>query len=93
MLVWFTRKGFFYRPVHIAGWVVVLVSAAYMLYSAVALLLEQPWRAALIELLFRLLAVVVAYWFLARIISPDASRTSRSTNGRIHDGRGGFMRS
>ena len=70
----------------------MLVSAGYVIYSAVALLLEQPWRAALIELLFRMLAVVVAYWFLARITSPDASRTSRSTNGRIHDNRGGFMR-
>ena len=92
MLVWFTRKGFFYRPEHSAGWVVVIVSVGYVFYSAVALLLEKPWRAALIELLFRMLAVVVAYWFLARITSPDANRNSRSTNGRIHDGRGGFMR-
>jgi len=92
MLVWFTRKGFFYRPVHIAGWLVVLVSVGYVLYSAVALLLEQAWRPALIELLFRMVAVVVAYWFLARITSSDASRTSRSTNGRIHDNHGGFIR-
>jgi len=91
MFIWFKRYGIFYKPASAVGWTVLAMMVGYILFTTVSLFLKESVNHASVDLLLRVVAVLLGYWFLARVTSSDAEKTSRSTNGRIHD-RGGKMR-
>jgi len=91
MFIWFKRYGIVYKPTSVIGWTIVTIMVGYVIFSMFFLFLKEPVTQASVDSLFRILPVVVGYWFLARITSPDAQNSSRSKNGRIHDSHG-FMK-
>ena len=65
-LNWFTRKGIFYLPVTIAGWVILTIAAAYAVYTFIDIdHHSHSVSDTLINFVFNLLLIGVIYTVIA----------------------------
>jgi len=61
-LNWFTRKGIFYRPASIIGWVILIMAVAYAVYTFIDINSHSHSVSdMLINFVFNLLLIGVIY--------------------------------
>lgn len=77
-LNWFTRKGIFYRPASIAGWLILALALAYAVYTFI----DIDSRAhsvsdTLINFVFNLLLIGLIYTVIAYFTE------SRNVEGKV----------
>jgi hypothetical protein len=76
-LNWFTRKGIFYLPVTIAGWVILAIAAGYAVYTFIDIdHHSHSVSDTLINFVFNLLLIgliytVIAYFTEARKVEGE----------------------
>ena len=65
-LNWFTRKGIIYWPVSIAGYLILLIAAAYAVYSFIDIdSRSHSVSDTMINFVFHLLLIGLAYTIIA----------------------------
>ncbi|MDB5005375.1 MAG: hypothetical protein JWQ34_3600 [Mucilaginibacter sp.] len=65
-LNWFTRKGFIYWPASIVGWVILVLAAAYAVYTFIDIDSRSHSNSdTLINFVFNLLLIGLVYTIIA----------------------------
>ena len=79
-LNWFTRKGIFYLPVKVIGWVILVIAAAYAVYAFIDIdSHSHSVSDTLINFVFNLLLIgltytLIAYFTEAGKVDTDSDR-------------------
>ena len=77
-LNWFTRKGIFYLPASIIGWIILVLGLAYAVYTFIKIdSTSHSVSDTLINFVFNLLIIGLVYTIIAWFTEarPDAGTT------------------
>ena len=65
-LNWFTRTGVFYRPASVVGWVILVIAAAYAIYTFIDIdCRSHSGSDTMISFVFNLLLIGLVYTIIA----------------------------
>ncbi|MDO3643781.1 hypothetical protein [Mucilaginibacter sp. L3T2-6] len=78
-LNWFTRKGIFYKPASVTGWVLFVIAVVYAVYTFIDIdKRSHSVSDTLINFVFNLLLIGVVYSVIGYFTEAKVEKTERA---------------